>query len=456
MGLNIDLPNKWAPRSYQVPLWNYLQEGGKRAVAVWHRRAGKDLLAINWIATQMVMRPGLYWHLLPTYQQGRKIVWNGRTRDGRPFLDAIPKDLVEGRNNTEMTIRMKSLDPNYSEGSVYQVVGTEDVDRLVGANPVGCVFSEYSLQDPRAYEYIRPILMENDGWALFIYTARGDNHGRKLFEMAGKRSDKWFSELLHAGDDGTTYIDNAGNTVPVVTDAQIAEAREEGMSEAMIQQEFYNSFDTPVEGSYYGPQMKDMVSQKRIVNNAVIEPRLDVHTAWDIGVNDSTSIIFFQLLGREIRIVDYYEASGEGLQHYAGVLRGKGYLYGTHYAPWDMSIREWTSGAKTRLESARELGINFKVVKKISVVDGIESVRNMLPRVFIDEARCEHLINALREYHKEFDERKKVYRNNPTHDWSSHPCDAIRTMAVGLGPNAGVKREKRQEYVDGDWDIWDT
>ena len=451
MGLDINLPNKWAPRKYQEPLWNYMEAGGKRAVAVWHRRAGKDLLAINWIATQMVMRPGLYWHLLPTYQQGRKIVWNGRTKAGRPFLDAIPKELVTSRNNTDMRITLKSLDPDYSEGSVYQVVGTDDVDRLVGSNPVGCVFSEYSLQDPKAYEYILPILLENDGWAMFIYTPRGDNHGRELYEMA-MDDDEWFCQLLNAGDDGTRFIDDEGNERPVVTDKQIAAVRKQGYSEAMIQQEFYCKFDTPVEGSYYGPQMRFLEENGRI-RSVMWEPKTEVHTAWDIGVADSTAIVFFQQVGGEVRIIDYYENSGEGLLHYARVLRDKDYLYGKHYCPWDMSIREFTSG-KTRIESAREMGIHFRPVKKVKVEDGIESVRNMLPKCFIDKEKCLHLIRALREYHKEFDQRKKVYRNNPNHDWTSHPADAIRTMAVGLGPSVG-RDKKRQEYAESEWDIWD-
>lgn len=454
MALDIQLPNKWEPRSYQLPLWRYLEQGGKRAVAVWHRRAGKDLLAINWIATQMVLRPGLYWHLLPTYQQGRKIVWNGRTKAGRPFLDAIPKELVEGRNNTDMTIRMKSLNPDFSEGSVYQVVGTDDVDKLVGANPVGCVFSEYSLQDPRAYEYIRPILMENDGWAIFIYTARGNNHGRRLFEMAGRKSKKWFCELLTAGDNGTQYINDKGEEVPVVTDAQIQEAREEGMSEAMIQQEFYNSFDTPVEGSYYGTQMKKMADDGRICN-VPWESLVDVHTVWDLGVDDSTTIIFFQIVGLEVRLIDYYENSGEGLAHYAGILRQKDYLYGSHFAPWDIEVRELGTG-KTRKQQARELGIKFKVVKKMGILDGIELVRNMLSKVWGDATKCEYLLDAMREYHKEYDEKRKKYKDTPCHDWSSHPCDALRYLAQAISKQLGRKKQPRQEYADNEYDIFDV
>jgi len=188
MAQKIIVPRNWKPRLYQQPLWYYLENGGKRAVAIWHRRAGKDTVSLNWTVVSLVQRPGLYWHMLPTYQQGRKIVWDGINKDGRKFLDYFPPELIDNVNNTEMKIEFKN-------GSIFQVVGTDNVDRLVGANPIGCVLSEYSLQDPRAWNYLRPILAENEGWALFIYTPRGRNHGHDLFAMAKKQPD-WFSELL--------------------------------------------------------------------------------------------------------------------------------------------------------------------------------------------------------------------------------------------------------------------
>src|SRR5688572_15313537 len=170
------LPHRWSPRSYQRKLWGYMQgpAEGKRAVAVWHRRAGKDLLGINVVSTKIPERVGTYWHLLPTYKQGRAIVWNGFTRDGRSFLDHFHPDLVSAKNSTEMRM-------TFFNGANYQVVGTDDINSLVGTNPIGCIFSEYSLHDPGAWEYLRPILKENGGWALFIYTARGRNHGYTLF-----------------------------------------------------------------------------------------------------------------------------------------------------------------------------------------------------------------------------------------------------------------------------------
>lgn len=327
----IKVPIDWSPRPYQIPLWKYLEGGGKRAVAVWHRRAGKDLSSINWCAVSALTRPGLYWHLFPTYNQGRKIAWDGMTREGRKFLEHFPKQMWEAVNNTEMRLTLKN-------GSIYQVVGTDNVDRLVGANPVGVVFSEYSLQDPRAWNYIRPILAENGGWALFIYTARGRNHGYDLLNIA-KKNETWFQEVL-----------SVENTRAIPIEA-IDEERASGMPEEMIQQEFYCSFDAPLVGSYYGNAMAKLLADKHL-GKIPYDPVLDVHTSWDLGVGDSTSIVFFQMAGNEIRIIDYYENSGEGLPHYIKVLREKDYVYGDHLAPHDIQVRDFSTG-KSRLEIGR-------------------------------------------------------------------------------------------------------
>ncbi|HEV2111059.1 MAG TPA: hypothetical protein VGT99_06885, partial [Gammaproteobacteria bacterium] len=183
---DITLPNGWQPRPHQRRLWDYLEGGGRRAVAVWHRRAGKDSTAINWTAVAAHQRIGTYWHMLPTANQGRMVVWEGRDGLGRRLIDqAFPPALRAGERNDRMTMELRG-------GSVWQVVGSDNYDRLVGANPVGVVFSEWSLTDPRAWDYVRPILAENGGWALFIYTPRGKNHGFELYDIARHRGD-WFA-----------------------------------------------------------------------------------------------------------------------------------------------------------------------------------------------------------------------------------------------------------------------
>lgn len=413
---DIQVPVDWSPRPYQLPMWKYLEQGGKRAVAIWHRRAGKDATSLNFTVVQAVQEPGLYWHLLPTYNQGRKIVWDGRTKEGKPFLDAWPSELITSVNSTEMKIEL-------SNGSIWQVVGTDNVDRLVGANPRGCVFSEYSLQDPRAWDYIRPILAENGGWAIFIYTPRGRNHGYDLYNMAKSNPD-WHCELLTTEQTG------------VLTEKIIEDERKAGMPEEMIQQEFFCSFDAGLVGAYYSQQMGFLLAEKRLTK-VPYDPMLEVHTAWDIGIADSVAIGFVQVYDQEIRMIDYYENSGEGMLHYIKVLRDKPYLYGKHFGPHDLAVREFTSG-KSRLEVAGQLGLKFTVIPRISVEDGIEATRNMLPRTYWDEAKCSRWIEALRQYKKVWDDKKKAFSSQPLHDWTSHAADMTRMLALGLN----VKKRK--------------
>lgn len=417
--MQVILPYQFVPRNYQMKVWNTFMpvKEGQRGVCIWHRRAGKDLMAINMVTVKAHQRIGTYWHMLPTYKQGRQIVWNGMTREGRKFMSYIPDQLVDHRNNTEMTVYFKN-------GSIYQVVGTDNIDNLVGTNPVGCVFSEYSLHDPAAWEYVRPILAENGGFALFIYTPRGKNHGFRLRESARKNL-AWFYEELVAGNEGTKRPDGT----PVISDAIIEEERKAGMPEEMIQQEFYVSFEAPLVGAYYATQMTKVENDKRICN-VPYEDRLVVDTYWDIGVGDATAIWFVQSHGHEHRIIDYYEASGEGLPHYIKVLKERDYLYGRHFGPWDIEVREFTSG-KSRIETARELGVKFSVVPQHKVEDGIEAVRSILGQCWFDQNKCDRGIDALKSYRKEWDEKRKTFANNPLHDWSSHGADAFRTFAMG-------------------------
>ena len=428
--MEITVPNDWRPRAYQKGLWNFLEKGGKRAVAVWHRRAGKDLLSVNWCVTAALKRKGLYWHLLPTYNQGRKIVWDGMTKTGRGSLDHFPKELWSSINNTDMRLELKN-------GSIYQVVGTDNVDRLVGSNPVGVIFSEYSLQDPRAWDLVRPILAENGGWAVFIYTARGRNHGYDMFNMANGNK-RWFCERLTVDD-----------TAAVPPEA-IEDERSAGMPDELIQQEFYCSFDAPLVGSYYGSLMAKALAEDRI-KEVPYEPRLEVHTAWDLGMGDSTAIIFFQQFGKEYRLIDYYENQGEGIPHYVKVLRDKDYVYGKHIAPHDIKVREMGTG-KSRFEVSRDLGLRFHVCPHILIEDGIEAARTILSRCYFDSKKCNILVEALRQYRKDYDEKRKVYRDKPLHDWTSHAADAFRYLALGTR-DLTINKQQLPTFADNEYSV---
>ena len=436
----IVLPYKWKPRTYQIPVWSYLEAGGRRAVVLWHRRAGKDAVAINWCATSCFRRVGLYWHVLPTYDQGRKIVWEGITATGQRFLDAFPghdhpgvPHPVTGDYGIVKRKRDDKMFLELTNGSVFQVVGTDDIDRLVGANPVGVVFSEFSLHNPAAWDYIRPILAENGGWALFIFTMRGKNHGYQLFKMAQKIMRKaqpgtvpdWFAENLTVND--TKREDGS----PVITPEAIEAEREAGMSEEMVQQEFFNDPNAAAVGAYYAKEIAACEKAGR-VRSGIYDPALPVDTYWDLGMNDTMSIIFTQQFRNEIRIVDYYDNSGFGMNHYAKVLQEKPYTYGQHFAPHDIKVRELSGEGVSRLESARKLGINFRVVPKYSQEDKINAVRLLFARFWFDADGAERLIEAIKDYQKRWDAVKRIFLDEPLHNWASHPCDALAYMALAI------------------------
>ena len=410
--VNIKIPYKWKPRKYQMKLWRYLENGGKRAVAVWHRRAGKDSLSLNWTAVAAMQRVGVYWHMLPLQTQARKVVWDAIDKQGRRVIDQVfPKALRKSVNAQEMKIELLN-------GSIWQCVGSDNYNSLVGANPVGVVFSEYSIADPAAWDFIRPILAENDGWALFIYTPRGRNHGSMLFEMAQTNPD-WFCESLSV--DKTQAIDLSA----------VDEERKAGMDEDMIQQEFYCSFDAALKGSYYGAILNKL-EQEGAICDLFHNPEKPVFTAWDLGVGDATAIWFYQKNGNGCDVIDYYEASGVGLDHYVKVLKDKPYVYtNDNIFPHDICVHELSSG-KSRLDILAGLGVRGQVLLRDSVETGIAAVRLLLPRCRFDKKRCSKGLEALRQYQKQWDDVRRDFMPRPLHDWTSHAADAFRYLAMGF------------------------
>ncbi len=415
--------HNYFPRSYQIHPLAALDRGIKRVVCVWHRRAGKDKTFLNFTIKEMMRRVGVYYHLFPTYGQGKRTIWDGIGSDGKPFLSHFPESLVKTKNETEMQVQTIN-------GSIWQVVGTDrNLDNLVGPNPVGCVFSEYSIQDPRAWTLLRPILRENGGWAIFIYTPRGENHGWDLAEVARQNPNEWYYSFLTVAD---TVRDAPGEKgEPVLTPEDIEAERREGMSEDMIQQEYYCSFQGSLEGAYYLKEMNDARKQDRI-KEIPWDPKLPVYTCWDLGFDDSTSIWFFQTHGFEIGFIDYEEEQHKGLPFYAKLLKEKPYTYAEHIFPHDIDVHEYGSG-NTRRSIAESLGIEpITVAPKLSLQEGINATRSLLPRCYFDKDKCERGLACLRNYRHEKDEEKKVYKDKPQHDWACHGADALRTGATGF------------------------
>lgn len=418
--------DKFQPRSYQIPIVDALENKKyKRILAILPRRAGKDVVAWNLIIRAAIRKQAVYYYILPTYSQARKVIWDSIMSNSMRFLDFIPPELIDSTNSSEMKVRL-------TNGSIIQLVGSDNVDSLVGSNPAGVVYSEYALQDPKAYQLLRPILVYNQGFMIFISTPRGKNHLWELYNIA-QNSSEWFCTKLTVNDTGH---------IPL---SEIEKERAEGlMSEDLIAQEYYTDFNVGIEGSYYSRYIEKL-RLRRQIGEVPWTPEFRVHTAWDLGVRDSTSIIFFQVAGMTIRIIDYYENSKQGLEHYVKILDGKadaGYQYGKHFAPHDIAVTEWGTGL-TRLEKARHLGIKFEtmrdsvgkmvsVLPNISLEDGIECVRTTLPKCWIDEEKCSKLLDCLENYRQEYDEKKRVYKNTPLHNWASNGADAMRYLSLSL------------------------
>jgi hypothetical protein len=361
-------------------------------------------------------RIGTYFYFLPTYKQGKKIIWDGIDSDGFKYINHIPEVIRESTNNTEMQIKLKN-------GSIVQIIGSDNIDSIVGTNPIGVVYSEYSLQNPDAWNFIRPILKVNKGWALFNYTPRGHNHGYLLYEMARKRED-WFCELLDV------------NYTGVLTEADIQEERESGMMEELIRQEYYCSFEATMPGAYYGEEIMTARKQRRICPIPYLD-YLPVHTAWDLGAGkgDDMVIWFFQIDGFMIRVIDLYWATSKGLRHYKDVMDERGYKYGTHLAPHDIERPQHTGEreVKTIRDIAQEVGIDFVKVPRVSDIRvGVEFVRSKFSSLFFDSTNCEHGINALASYRRDWDAKNGIFRLVPVHDWASHFADALRTLVCGI------------------------
>ena len=432
--VTVRIPHDWDPRHYQMPLWRYLERGGKRAVAVWHRRAGKDSCTLNWTAKAALQRVGVYFHMLPELKHARKVVWDAIDAQGRRMIDQVfPPDIRESATENDMKIRL-------ANGSVWQLVGSDNYDAIVGTNPVGVVFSEWALSDPRAWDFVRPILAENGGWAVFIFTPRGENHAADLYRMA-KESPQWFAELL-----------TVDNTQAISRDAVDAE-REAGMPQALIEQEFFCSFEAANVGAYYASYLKDAEEQGRI-GKLPPDPTLPVYTAWDLGMDDATAIWLAQVHRKEVRIIGYLEDSGAGLEHYTKTLRDFPFTYAGHFLPPDVEVRELGTGV-SRKEVLFKLGLRATVVPKLSVEDGIAAVRALLPRCWFDAEKCEVGLKALRNYRVEFNEKMGTFAARPRHDWTSHAADAFRYFAIGLD-RAERERSRGRRHnppqADGSYD----
>lgn len=433
--MDIVLPHNWQPREKQRNLWNYLLDGGTRASVCWHRRFGKDDVCLHWSCIAAHTRIGSYWHMLPEKEQARKAIWTQiNPHTGKKRIDeAFPEALRKRTNDQEMFIE-------FLNGSTWQIAGSDNYNSLVGSSPCGIVFSEYALANPASWAYLRPILRENGGWAVFISTPRGQNHFYNLHEFA-KSAPGWFAETLTVEDTQILSQTELQNDL-----AELQAEHGEAYGKAIWLQENYCSFDAAIPGAYWAEALDYAQTTGRICEFPIAKDAV-VDTGWDLGRTDDTAIWFRQFNGTQIDVIDHFSEPGwdidnpdqpeKSLVHF--LLRKRqelGITYGTHYLPHDARPRTLAAGGKSILQQFNdavkrhpELG-RFVIVPRLDVQEGIIAARKTFPRCRFHKTRCKLGLNALRHYHREWDPELKKYLDTPKHDWSSHPADAWRTLSL--------------------------
>jgi len=397
------------------PLQKVFHEKAKRfSVAVCHRRFGKTVMAINWLLREVLTSPhpraqGAY--IAPTYGAAKRIAWVML----RDYAGVLP-----GVKFNEAELRC-----DFADGQRIWLLGSENPDALRGMRLDAACLDEYADMNSRLFpEIVRPALSDfGTGKCLWIGTPRGENQFKEIYDTAKREmedgNDEWFAMLFPA------------SRTDVLAQKELDAARAT-MDESQYLQEFEVSWAAALIGSYYAKQL-DSIDLAGQIDRVPWEPNLPVTTAWDLGIADSTAIFMVQQAKNEqyLRVIDYYEDTGEGLHHYIKELQSRPYTYDKHLFPHDVMVRELGSG-HSRYETLQSLGVRPTVVPKLSVQDGIEAVRGLIPRCYFDRGNVAEGLKHLRHYHRQFNDRTGDWKDKPNHDKSSHACDAFRYLAVGL------------------------
>ena len=405
----ITIPYK--PRKQMVAFHNRKE---RFACLVAHRRCGKTVAAINDLIRDALTIPRenvRVGYVAPTYRMAKQICWDY----AKEFTRSIPGCKV---NESELRI-------DFPNGARLRLFAAES-----GESMRGLYFDSVVMDEPADFPanvwptIIRPTLADRSTpecptRATFIGTPKGKNEFWDIYQHS-KDDPDWYSAMHKASETNILPESELQDSLKI-------------MGEDRYLQEFECSFEAAIAGAYYGTEMRRATEENRIAT-VPYDRSLGVITAWDLGVGDSTSIWFAQMIGAEVRLIDYYESSGVGLDHYANVLQDKNYVYESHILPHDVQVKELGTG-KSRLETLDNLGIRpVEIAPKLNVDDGIQAVRSMLDRCWFDEKKCNRGIEALRQYQRDFDEKGRTWRGRPRHDWTSHGADAMRYLAVGYRP----------------------
>ncbi len=414
----------YKPRPYFKPFHDRKQ---RFACIVAHRRAGKTVACINDLQRHAVTNEfdrSLYSYIAPTYSQAKSTVWDYLKDAAAPYFALGAKP-----NESELKV-------TYPNGAVVRLFGADNYLSLLGMRQDGVVLDEYADIDPRAWtQVVRPSLSDRRGFATFIGTSRGHNHFYERYREAVSRPDEWYSARLKASE----LVPEYGAKLPAqvcidegwLTPEEMEAARRD-MPDNLYQQEFECDFEAAVTGAYYGKLMAAAASEGRITA-VPFDPAHQVYTAWDIGGDrDATAIWFAQLIGRQICLIDYMENVGSDSSPYVASVLGRPYSYAQHFVPHDAGPNR-IGIDKSYKDFLETHGLRNVTVLPAGVREhGINSVRLLIPRCVFDERKCERGIEALRMYQTEWDDKNKVFKATPKHDWASHGADAFRYLAVAL------------------------
>lgn len=392
----------YAPRRVFMPF----HERTKRwACLVAHRRAGKTVAAVNDIVRAAVFSKSqnpLYAYIAPYRSQAKAVAWDYFKYYARPVTREI--------NESELVLELIN-------GAKIRLFGADNADAMRGLGFDGVYMDEYGDFKPSVFgSVIRPAMSDKGAWGVMAGTPKGRNQFWDIYETARRIPDEWFVLRLPASESG------------LLPQSELNAAKAQ-LSEDQYLQEYECSFEAAILGAFFGTEMRQ--AEPRINERVVFEPGYPVHTAWDLGYRDDTAIWWYQVVGGEVRVIDFFAISGADIRAIAEVVVNKGYQYGKHHLPHDARAKSLQTGRSIVEQLADHLGINhLSVVPNIGLQDGIQAIRQMLPRTWFNSVKCGDGIEALRQYQREYDEDKKAFRASPRHDWTSHPADAFRMLAV--------------------------
>jgi phage terminase large subunit len=446
--VKLRLPHDFTPRTYQAKAMRFFDTGGKRAMCVWHRRAGKDLTAAHQTNKHAHEEKGMYWHFFPTFEQARRSIWEGYRKDGKRLLENVfpgfmdpgrVGSIVARKNEAQMFIELRC-------GSIWRLMGSDRIES-VGAGPKGVVFSEFALCRPTAWDLVRPMLRESGGFAWFITTPRGRNHAKKLYDSASKESG-WYRDTQTVYDTGLTFASSRNPGRQLSAEEMLEEERAEGMEEALVRQEYLCDWTAANVGSVWGDLLERLEQKGGL--EAFEHERDGIFTSWDLGISDSTAIWFWRIADGGVDFLDHYSASGKPMSHYFDVLEEKqktlGFKYQKHWLPHDARARTLQTGVSVQDQCIERWGSSkVAICPSLSLADGIQAMRWLLQQNTRFHPRCGEGVEALRQYHYAYDEDRRTFSRKPDHDWSSHTADAGRGAAVVVRMTELLTRKPKPE-----------